>query len=69
MKIENKTAENGFITDVEQRGRTETRIHNTLDEALESICTDSLSWFEGRSHYFLGDRYCDIKLKINRTNP
>lgn len=64
MNIKINKAENGYITEVELIGRTETRIHDDLRSAIQSIGEDCLMHFEGKARTFTGDSYGEIKVSL-----
>ena len=66
MKIEIKKAENGFVTVVNIANRDKTRIHDTLQAAIQSVGRDALMYFEGRGHTFTGSRYGVVSVEVFR---
>ena len=64
MKVEIEKAKNGYITTLETSYGNEKRIHDTLQDALSSICEDALRHLEGKAKSFKGDLYAEARLEL-----
>ena len=64
MKIEIEKVKNGYITILETSHGDEKRIHDTLQDALSSICEDTLMQLEGKTKSFKGDLYAEARLEL-----
>ena len=68
MRVKIIKAENGWITIVGSC-REERRIHDTLEDAIQSIGRDALLHFEGKGSTFTGDSYGKVSVTIETNSP